>query len=141
MNESHAKRPWGITGLSVFFALGAGLSFIAWVSLLTPGGPLEPLWDMNPRAHAALEGTGPAGVTLMSLVSVACGFATVGLWTGALWGYRTAAALLVLNLLAEITNVVLGVERRAIIGVPILAGLLAFLSTKQVRSYFGAQIP
>jgi hypothetical protein len=47
--------------------------------------------------------------------------------------------LLVVNLLAEITNVVLGVERRAIVGVPIVAGLLAFLATNRVRSYFGAR--
>jgi hypothetical protein len=75
----------------------------------------------------------------MSLVTVACGFTAAGLWTGALWGYRAAMGLLVVNLLAEITNVVLGVERRAIVGVPIVAGLLAFLATNRVRSYFGAR--
>jgi hypothetical protein len=137
--EATAERPWGVTGLAIFFGLGAGVSFTACVSLLTPGGPLEPIWHLNPRAHEALERMGPAGPTLMSLVSVACGFSAAGLWSGALWGYRSAVTLLVVNLLGDIANVVLGLERRALVGVPIVAGLLVFLATKRIRSYFGAR--
>jgi hypothetical protein len=141
VNEGTAKRPWGITGLAIFFGLGAGVSFTACVSLLTPGGPLEHMWRLNPRAQEALQRMGPGGLTLMSLVSVACGFSAVGLWSGALWGYRSAVALLVVNLLGDIANAVLGVEQRALVGVPIVAGLLAFLATRRIRSYFGARLP
>ena len=138
MSDGKAKRPWGVTVLAMFFGLGAAISFMACVSLLAPGGLIEPMWRLNPRAQEALERAGPAGITLMSLVSVACAFAAVGLWSGTRWGYGSAMALLVINLLGNVANVVSGVEPRAIVGVPIVAGLLAFLATKQVRSYFSA---
>ena len=60
----------------------------------------------------------------------------LGLWRGQPWGYRLAIALLTVNLLADITNVVLGVEPRAALGVPIVAAMLAFLASRRVRSFF-----
>jgi hypothetical protein len=47
-----------------------------------------------------------------------------------------ALALLVLNLLGDVVNVLLGVEPRAAFGVPIVAALLIFLATRRVRCYF-----
>jgi hypothetical protein len=141
VSEGSAERPWGVAALGIFFGLGAGAGFVACVSLVTPGGLLEPMWRLNPRAQEALERAGPAGPTLMSLVSVACGYAAVGLWSGKPWGYRSAVALLIVNLLGDIVNVFFGMEPRAIVGIPIVAALLAFLATRHVRSYFGARTP
>ena len=69
-------------------------------------------------------------------VSMACEAAAIGLWTGRRWGYWVAVALLVVNLLGDVSNVLLGVEPRALVGVPIVAALLVFLATRRVRCYF-----
>jgi hypothetical protein len=44
--------------------------------------------------------------------------------------------VLALSLVAAITNVITGAEPRAKAGIPIVAALLAFLTSKQVRSHF-----
>jgi hypothetical protein len=131
-----ATRPPGITALAIFFGLGAIISMMACVSLLAPGSALEPMWRLNPRARQAFQRVDPAGPLLLGVVSAACASAAGGLWGGKPWGYRVAVALLVVNLLGDIANVLLGVEPRAIVGVPIVAALLVFLASARVRSYF-----
>lgn len=136
MSDLTIKRPWAVTTLAVFFALGAGATLGSGMSLLTPGGPLEPMWRVNPGAHEAFARMGLAGPVLMATLSAACTSAAAGLWRGRPWGYRAAVVMLGLNLTAAIANVITGAEPRAKVGMPIVAALLAFLTSKQVRSYF-----
>ena len=75
-------------------------------------------------------------IVLMGVVCVACALAAVGLWRGLLWGYWLAMALLTVNLLGDIANVVLGTEPRAAIGIPIVVGILVFLMNRRVKRYF-----
>jgi hypothetical protein len=44
-------RPGGVTAMAIFFAVGATVSLVTIVALLSPGGVLEPIWRLNPRAH------------------------------------------------------------------------------------------
>jgi hypothetical protein len=130
------KRPWAVTALSFLFGLGAGATLASGMSLLTPGGPLEPMWRVNPGAREAFGRMGLAGPVLMATLSAACASATAGLWRGKPWGYQAAVALLGLNLLTAIANVLTGADPSARIGIPIVAALLAFLTSRHVRSYF-----
>jgi uncharacterized membrane protein (DUF2068 family) len=75
-------------------------------------------------------------VVLMCAVCMACMSAAVGLWRGGRWGYWIAVALLTINLLGDIANVLLGIELRAVVGVPIAIAILAFLMSKRVRDFF-----
>ena len=67
-----ASRPAGITALSLFFVFGTVMSGLAVFMLLFPGGVLEPLGRLNPRARDGLTAMGVWALLLMSLVSVAC---------------------------------------------------------------------
>lgn len=129
-------RPAGITALAVFFAAGALVSATSCASLLTPGGPLEPMWRVNPRAHPAFARMGFWAPLLLSVVCVACALAARGLWRGALWGYRLSVGILAVHLAGDVLNVALGIEPRALIGIPIVAAILAFLATSRVRRFF-----
>lgn len=134
------NRPGAITALSVFFWIGAGISFASAISLLIPGSPLEPMWRLNPRAHEAFAGIGAWAVVLMGAVCIACTLAAVGLWRGAVWGYRLAMGILSVNLLGDALNVILGTEPRAAFGLPIAASLIAFLLlSRRVKDFFGAR--
>src|SRR5437667_9551541 len=129
-------RPVGITALSLFFLFGAIASFVSFISLLFPGSFLDPVWRLNPRAREGLGGMGVWAVILMGAVCVACALAAVGLWRGARWGYWLAVSLLSINLLGDVLNVFLGMEPRAVIGIPIALAILAFLMSRRVRGVF-----
>lgn len=115
------------------------MSFISFASLLFPGSFLEPVWRLNPRAHEAFAGMGAWAVVLMCVVSVACAAAAAGLWRGVRWGYRLAFALLTINLLGDIANVLIGTEPRALVGVPIVVAIFLYLLSRRVRRFFGGR--
>ena len=136
MQVKSEKRPLGVTALSLFFLFGAAASFLSFVSLLFPGSFLEPMWRLNPRAREGFAGMGVWAIILMCAVCVACLTASKGLWRGERWGYRVAVALLCINLLGDITNVVLGIEPSAAVGIPIVLAILAYLGRKRTRGFF-----
>lgn len=129
-------RPIGITALSLFFMFGAAMSFMAFVSLLFPGSFLEVMWRLNPRARERFAAIGVWAIVLMFVVCIACVSAAVGLWQGMWWGYRLAVALLIINLLGDIANVVLGTEPRAAVGIPIVVAILVFLMRRPAKQFF-----
>jgi uncharacterized membrane protein (DUF2068 family) len=94
------------------------------------------MWRLNPRAQENLAGLGLWAVLLMATVSVVCAAAAIGLWRGSRWGHWLAIGLIATNLIGVITNVLLGTEPRAIVGVPIAAVILLYLLSKKVRSSF-----
>ena len=135
--ESQRRRPWGITALSVFFWAGAAISLTASISLLLSNSFLESMWRLNPGAHENLSSLGLWAVVILTPVSMFCAAAGIGLWRGSRWGYWIAVGLMVTNLLGDVTNVALGTEPRAIVGVPIVAAILVYLiMSKKVRDFF-----
>jgi multisubunit Na+/H+ antiporter MnhF subunit len=135
-HDDSKTRPLGITVLSVFFLFGAAMSGLSFVALLFPGSVLEPMWRLNPRAREGFAALGVWAIILMFVVCVACVSTAVGLWHGKQWGHRLAVVLLGVNLLGDIANVLLGTEPRAVIGIPIVLAILAFLMTRRVRHFF-----
>ena len=133
------KRPLGITALSGFALVGAVVAGVAAVSLAFPGSPLEPMWRLNPRGHQGLERIDGWAVLLLAVVSGACVIAGTGLWRRRRWGYAIAVAGLSIHLIGDILNVVSGTEPRAIIGIPIVVVLLAYLRRPHVRSAFAGR--
>jgi hypothetical protein len=126
------SRPRLITALSIFFMFGAAMSFIASISLLCPNSFLESMWRLNPRGKLNLSSIGVWAAVLLATVSVCCAAAGIGLWRGARWGHRIAIGLIAVNLVADVTNVILGTEPRAIVGVPVAAGILIYLIRMRV---------
>lgn len=129
-------RPLGVTALSVFFFAATLITIIAAISLLFPDGFLEPIWRLNPRGRAGLGAIGVWAVILLVVVGSACGVAAIGLWRGARWGYWVAIIVLSINLLGDVVNVISGVERRAVTGIPIVILLLLYLRRERVKRFF-----
>lgn len=120
----------------MFFALGSVMALTAAVSLAFPDSPLEPMWRLNPRARLRLGNLGLWAAVLMLVVSVGCAASALGLWRGARWGHVAALTMLAVNLVGDALNVLLGVEPRASVGIPIVGVLIAYLFTRRVRSFF-----
>src|SRR3954464_7543953 len=92
-------RPAGVIALSFFFVFGTTMSGLAALMLLFPRSALASLWRLNPDAGVQLGALGMAGILLMLTVSAACAIAAAGLWGMRTWGYWTALAILIANLL------------------------------------------
>lgn len=134
--DGATRRPVGLSALSLFFALGGVIALVAAVSLLFPDSALESMWRLNPRARLEFRNLGLWAAAIMLAVSVSCAASAVGLWRGARWGHVVALGMLAVNLVGSTLNVLFGVERRAIIGIPIVAVLIGYLFTRRVRSFF-----
>jgi len=129
-------RPFGVAAMSAFFGFGTLAAGLAATSLLTPGGLLEPMWRLNPRGHVGLVALGHWAPIILGAACIACACAAYGFANGRPWGYRLGIGLLLVNLAGDLTNVLLGIEPRAIVGVPVVAVLLWYLSSRSVRYYF-----
>ena len=126
----------GITVLSFFFALGSVIAGVTCVALLAPGSWLSFLWRFNPAARVAFYALGAWALILMLGVALACAFAARGLWVRAVWGRRLAVVLLAINLIGDVLNAFIRGDLRMLIGIPIGAALIAYLSSGRVRSHF-----
>lgn len=129
-------RPPGVIALLMLFVIGTCASFISAVSLTFPGSFLEPIWDLNPHARAGFSRIGSWAIVLMISVCIACLFTALGLWRRRSWGYWLAVVMLVVNLCGDVVNVITGIEPRAIIGIPIVGMILAYLLRKRTRYHF-----
>ena len=134
----NARRPLFVTALTVFFAFGAAISGIAFIALLFPGSPLEPMWRLNPRAREQFASMGIWAPVLMAVVCVLCSLTALGLLHGRRYGLLLGFTMLAVSLLGDLANALLGLEPRAWIGVPIAALLIAALASRSSRSYFAA---
>lgn len=136
MNRAWQTRPLGITALIIFFLVGALISFLAGLSLLFPSTLFEAMWRVNPHGHEGLLRMGLWGVVLLFAASASCAAAAVGLWRRTRWGHILAISLIAVNLLSDLINTVLGIEPRAIVGVPIALIILLYLRSRRVQNYF-----
>jgi hypothetical protein len=135
-HESRKPRPRVLTALALFFFAGGIISFTTAISLAWPGGPLDPIWRLNPRARTAFASMGSWSIVLMLVVSAACTCSALGIWRGARWGRFLAIGVLTVNLIGDAANAVLG-DARAAIGVPVAALLAAYLArSSSVREFF-----
>jgi uncharacterized membrane protein (DUF2068 family) len=134
----HARktRPVGVSVLSIFFLAATLITTLAAISLLFPNGLLEPIWKLNPRGRTGLSAIGFWAVLLFVAVAIGCAVAAVGLWQGRRWGYFAAIAILSINFLGDLYNVISGAEPRAAIGIPIVTVILVYLLRRKVRLYF-----
>jgi hypothetical protein len=104
--------------LASLFAFGTLASGLCCVSILDPGGPLEPMWRLNPRARQAFSQMGNWAALLLGIVCLACAASAFGFFKGKRWGYGLGITLLIVNLAGDIANYAFGIEPRALAGLP-----------------------
>ena len=119
----------------MLFVIGSVASLIAVITLAYPGTQFDAAWRVNPHS-CGLTRIRSWSVVLMSAVFVACLFTAIGLSRHLEWGYWLAMVMLIANLTTDVINVIVGTERRAIVGIPIVLTLLLYLSRRKTREYF-----
>ena len=122
------RWPAGVKVLVVFFAFGATACAVTVAALITPGGPLDIVWRLNPEAHLGFQKIGMAlSFLLMFVVGTACAWAAVGLARQKEWGRRLAIGILALNLIGDSVGAVVRHDPRTLIGLPIGGAMIAYL--------------
>ncbi len=124
-------RPTGITVISLFFVFGTAMSAITLFLLVFPDSRLEPLWRLNRDAREGFAAMDGWAIVLMVVVAAACATAAVGLWRCKEWGFRTALAVLSINVVADVTNAVFGRDWRTLIGLPVGAAMILYLVSRR----------
>jgi len=137
VNFPATNRPAGVTALACLFAVGVLASGLSAISLLNPGGALEPMWKLNPRARESFSRMGVWAPLLLAVVCAACAACAYGFFVGRRWAYPLGVGGLLVNVTGDIVNAVLGIEPRAVVGVPIVALILWYLFSSKVRDFFG----
>jgi len=133
--QTMETRPFLVKVLILLFVIGVAASLISIISLMFPGSFLEPVWKLNPRAREGFARIGGWSIVLMSVVCITCLLTAIGLWRGLRWGYWLAVVVLFINLVADVINVIVGTDRRVIVGIPIVMLLLILLlSRKSLRA-------
>jgi hypothetical protein len=94
------------------------------------------MWSLNPRAHEQFSKMGYWAAVLLGSVCLACGASAYGFYKGKRWGYRLGLVLLLVNVTGDLINAMLGIEPRALLGVPIVALLLIYLRSSCVKAFF-----
>ena len=89
------------------------------------------MWHLNPGAQENFSSLGLSAVLLLTIVSLFCATAAIGLRRGSRWGHWLSIGLIATNLIGDITNVLLGTEPRAIVGIPIAGAILLYLLVKK----------
>ena len=130
-------RPAGVTAIACLFVAGVLASGLSAISLLNPGGPLEPMWKLNPRARESFSRMGVWAPLLLAAVCIACAACAFGFFVGRRWGYPLGVGGLLVNLAGDVVNAALGNEPRAVVGVPVVVLILWYLSSRKVRNFFG----
>ncbi|MGI8820469.1 MAG: hypothetical protein ACR2ID_06350 [Chthoniobacterales bacterium] len=129
------QRPLGVTLLAGFFTFGVLMCMLTVLLLLVPGTKMDLIWRVNPEAQRSFASIGGWAFLLMLTTATACAASAVGLWRGAEWGRRMAIAVLLVNLLGDLSGAVLRGDLRTLIGLPISAALIAYLCGRRVRRW------
>jgi hypothetical protein len=98
------------------------------VLLVFPGTRLDSLWHLNPDARVAFQSLGSWSILLMLAVGIGCALTAIGLWRGTLWGIRLGLAILVVNILGDLVNVIARHDYRSLIGLPIAGAMIFYLA-------------
>jgi hypothetical protein len=122
----------GTTLLVIFFASGALICLLVVLALAFPGGPLDSIWRLKPKAQTQFQQMGnAASIALMTLVGAACALAAIGLARNAEWGRRLAIGVLAVNLIGDSLNAWLRHDPKTLIGLPIGGIMIVYLLTKK----------
>jgi hypothetical protein len=130
---NHGRHSIGTTLLVIFFAAGALICLVTMLGLAFPGGFLEPIWRLKPKARVEFQQLGNWSVALMAVVGAACGLAAIGLARSAEWGRRLAIGVLTVNLIGDSLNALLRHDPRTLIGLPIGGLMIWYLIRKRRR--------
>src|SRR3954462_1169928 len=135
MTHDTEKRPAGFVPLGIFFVFGATMASYAAFTLAAPGTFLDAAWRLNPVGHAALSSLGRIMAVPFLLLASALLVAGLGWFRRRHWGWVLGVALIAINLVGDLFNLVFREELlKGTVGVVIAGLLLTYMTRASVRN-------
>jgi hypothetical protein len=135
------RRPLGFAAIGLFLMFGAVMAALAGTTLLWHGTVLDRAWTLNPTAYQQLSPLGRKVGILFLILSSALVVSGIGWFRRRLLGWRLAVAIIAVQVLGDIINLVKGDWLRGGIGVVIAGALLLYLLTPRLRAEFSNDLP
>jgi hypothetical protein len=127
------RVPLGLRLLAMFFGFGALMCGLTIMLLLFRGTALDVAWRLNPQAQRSFQSLATLSILLMVAVGCSCGAAAIGLFRAAQWGQLIGLVILLINVVADAANAILGHDYRALIGIPIGGAMIVYLWSRTRR--------
>jgi small-conductance mechanosensitive channel len=112
---------------------------VAGTTLLWRGTFVDQIWTLNPNAHRQLAPMGRIVGVAFLVLAVALGVAAVGWFLQRLWGWRLAIAIITIQLVADLLNLLRGDFVRGPVGILVAGALLIYLLRRDVKTVFLAR--
>ena len=112
------------------------MASLAGATLVCTGTFLDRIWALNPTAYMQLAPLRRFVGPIFLLLAVALGAAGVGWFLRRLWGWRLAVAIIAIQLIGDLMNVVRGDFVRGPIGFVLAGALLVYLLRREVKGTF-----
>ena len=125
-----------MTAIGAFLLFGGCMSFLAGVTLVGPGTPLDRVWALNPTAYAKLATHGGIFGPLFLFLSATMASTAIGWFQRRRWGLRLATAIMLTQVAGDFINLVRGELLRGGAGLLIASALLIYLLRPNVRNAF-----
>ena len=133
--EGNGKPP-GFAVIGVFLFFGATMASLAAATLLLPGTPLDCAWTLNPTAYKELSPLGSKVGILFLLLAVVLVVSGIGWFQRRLWRWTLAVAIIGVQVIGDIINLIRGDWLRGGTGTIIAGALLLYLLTRRIRAAF-----
>lgn len=129
-------KPTGFVAIGVFLFFGAAMASLAATTLLWRGTVLDRVWTLNQAAYRQLSPLGTKVGLLFVLLSAALLTSGIGWFRHRRWGWRLAVAIIAIQVLGDIFNIVRGDLLHGATGVIIAGALLLCLLSSRIRAAF-----
>jgi hypothetical protein len=130
----------GITAVGIFLCFGAVMASFAGTTLIWQGSALDRIWALNATAHKQLAPLGRNVGVLFLLLSAALASAGAGWFKRRLWAWKLAVGVLLIQVLGDLVNILMGDLLRGGIGLILAGVLLLYILRPEVRTLFAHPI-
>jgi hypothetical protein len=134
--SSLEQRRLGFTAIGVFLLFGALMAGFAGTTFLHHGSALDKAWTLNPTSYRQLSSFGSKVGILFLFLSSALLVSGIGWFRHRVWGWRLAVAVITIQALGDIINLIRGDWLRGAIGVAVAGALLIYLLSLRIRAEF-----